>query len=148
MPGVILFPRRHLRQRLRQALLLLEAAGWLILVPLGLRLVPFRHLAQILGRAEAEGEITLTRNEQQAVISVSHAVNRSSQALPWQSGCLVRACTGAMMLRRRALPYTLYLGARMTTGGLEAHAWLCSGPVAVSGGHGESEFNVVAAFSG
>ena len=55
-----------------------------------------------------------------------------------------------MMLRRRGLPSTLYLGVARdgeAGSGARAHAWLRSGHVVVTGGAGREQFTVVASFA-
>lgn len=126
--------------------MLAEAIAWLILGPALLRLFPFQRLLPALCRAEGEGIVT--QRQQQMAIEVGHALARGSRALPWRSRCLVLAFAGAMMLRRRDVPYILYLGARIGAERLEAHAWLRSGPVRVTGGDGERDYAVVGTFAG
>ena len=136
------------RRRARQGILLAEAIAWLILGPALLRLFPFQRLLPPLCRAETEGEWIVTQRQQQMAIEVGHALVHGNRALPWRSSCLVLAFAGAMMLRRRDVPYILYLGARMGDERLAAHAWLRSGPVMVAGGDGERDYAVVGTFAG
>lgn len=128
--------------------MLAEATAWLILGPALLRLLPFKRLLPPLCRAQEEGEGVVTQRQQQMALEVGHTLVHVSRALPWRSSCLVLAFAGAMMLRRREAPYILYLGARMRDEQLEAHAWLRSGPVMVTGGNGERDYAVVGTFSG
>ena len=53
------------------------------------------------------------------------------------------------LLGLRGLPYGLYLGLRKDAkeaGGMAAHAWVCTGPVAVTGGRSFGQFTVVGVF--
>lgn len=142
-----LLSRYYLRRLKQQPLLLVETTAWLLLLPLLLRLIPFRRLAPHLGQPEGQPVIALSPTQQREAMQVSQALTRSKRTLPWPSSCLTLACAGAMMLRRRQIPYTLYLGARVHRERLEAHAWLRSGSVTVTGGDGESAYAVVAAFA-
>lgn len=69
--------------------------------------------------------------------------------VPWRCKCLERAIAGAMMLRLRGRPATLFLGvARSEPGGtFEAHAWLRCGCFPVVGEETPtSGYTVVARF--
>lgn len=53
-----------------------------------------------------------------------------------------------MMLRRRQIPSTLYLGvAKKEDGDLNAHAWLRTGDAIILGGGGLERFSVVSTFA-
>lgn len=66
----------------------------------------------------------------------------------WESQCLVKAIAGMMMLERRGIDSTIYLGTtRDEDGKMIAHAWLRSGPFYVSGSEGMKQFTVVGMFA-
>jgi len=80
-------------------------------------------------------------------VSVSRAILTMSRHLPWESKCLVQAISGKMMLRRRQIPSTLYLGvAKKEDGDLNAHAWIRCGDRILTGARGHRQFTVVASF--
>jgi hypothetical protein len=57
---------------------------------------------------------------------------------------------GAGMLRIRQIAATLALGVIKNpskTGGLEAHAWLSSGGIMITGGAGHKRYHVIATYS-
>jgi len=61
--------------------------------------------------------------------------------------CLAQAIAARVLLGLNGLPYALYLGVdKRGHSGMAAHAWVCTGPVAVTGGHGFGEFTVVGTF--
>ncbi|MEO1800116.1 MAG: lasso peptide biosynthesis B2 protein, partial [Cyanobacteria bacterium J06629_2] len=67
---------------------------------------------------------------------------------PWQSKCLVQAIAAKRMLQSRKIVSTLYLGVtRNSHQSLEAHAWLRSGQMYLTGGREREEFTVVATFA-
>jgi len=66
--------------------------------------------------------------------AVGRAVESAALRLPG-SRCLARALAAEALLLRHGLPATLRLGvARDGGAGIEAHAWVLSGGVAVAGG--------------
>ena len=132
------------RSRLRT----LEAAAALVACGLLLRIVPFAFIARLAGITEPGGQehvsLPLTRDPRAAV--VGRAVNRAAGRLPWQSGCLVRALAGRVMLARRRVPSILVLGVAMQSGEVTAHAWLIAGDGTVCGGREAPNFSPIVAF--
>lgn len=61
-----------------------------------------------------------------------------------------QAITGKLLLRRRGIPNTLYLGVIVSEDrtALEAHARLRCGPLSVSGGNGDEKYAVVGIVGG
>ncbi len=81
-------------------------------------------------------------------ISISRAILTMSRYLPWECECLAQAISGKMMLRRRQIPSTLYLGvAKKEDGDLNAHAWLLVGEIIILGGFGLKEYAIVSTFT-
>ena len=87
--------------------------------------------------------------EQQAAVErVSWAVQTMSRCTPWKSNCLAQAIAAKRMLQQLEISSTLYLGVvRKGIGGLEAHAWLRSGTVVVTGAQEMGRFTVVSTFA-
>ena len=67
---------------------------------------------------------------------VGWAINRVAPLTPTDSNCYPQALTAFWLLRRRHIPTTFYYGAAFDEDGtaLEAHVWLRSGPLVVTGG--------------
>lgn len=111
-------------------------------------LMPFRWLAPLLGQHMVESpaeEDAATLKEARLVGQVVETVSRHT---PWESKCLVQAIAGKIMLRRRGIGSTLYLGVDRDDGkGLAAHAWLRCGGVFLTGGRGRERFTVVGKFA-
>lgn len=113
-------------------------------------LLPFRWLLRLMGLPLAGAgcsSFALDEEKSAAVLAVRRAILRTSERLPWQSNCLVRALAAKMMLRRRGLPSLLQLGVRVgTTRELFAHAWLRCGEIEVVGAEDSAEFSPIAGF--
>lgn len=79
---------------------------------------------------------------------IAWAIHRVSPYTPWESNCFPQALTAKLLLRRRGIPSTLYLGAafKEDRSGMEAHAWLRCGPMYVTGGKGDEKFGTVGVF--
>ncbi len=125
--------------------LLVEATLRLAAARMALLLVPFRLVSRHLGvprreTAQDQGDRALLRR-------VSWAIGAVSRRAPWRCKCMEQGIAAKMMLRRRRLANTLYLGVARGDQQIEAHAWLRSGTVYVTGGAGRERFSVVSTFA-
>ena len=131
-------------------LLLLPA--WLMtgLARLLVLLVPFRLLAPGLGRHHGVSAfIPLLDQKQQAkALSIGRAVRMSSTLAPWNANCQAQAISARWLMGLFGLPYAVFYGvAKDPIEKMKAHAWVCAGPIQVTGGYAFDEFTVVAVFS-
>jgi len=80
---------------------------------------------------------------------ISWAVAIASRNLPGEYACLPQALAAQIMLKRRGIPTTLYLGAafKPSKDALKAHAWIRAGNVIVTGAPQHLDYRVVASFS-
>jgi len=123
----------YLRLSWARRMLLLEAGVLLAIAAVAIACVPFRRLARYLG---AHMEFDTGTTTERAVVereAVGWAVYVAARNFPWVSSCFARAVAAKVMLRRRAISSTLYLGVAPEGAGMLAHAWLRSGPVLVTG---------------
>jgi hypothetical protein len=129
--------------------LLLEAAAWLGLVRAALWLIPFRRIVTWMGLAQGESQPEAVPALAAQAAQVGWAVQAVARRTPWQSACLAQALAGSLMLRRRGLPGTLYLGVSKDAAGpekLAAHAWLRCGDHILTGANGHERFKVISTF--
>ena len=127
---------------------LIEATLWLGLARWAIVCLPFRRIAPQLGQHMAESPPEVDEEAQAKLAGVARAVRIMSRHVPWGSKCLDQAIAAHMMLHRRGLPGTLYLGvAKAGEAELEAHAWERSGPFYITGGRGRQQYTVVATFA-
>jgi len=126
-------------------ILYLEAAFWLGVSRLAILTIPFRRIAPFLGTHMASSDEIKDR---QVVLGVSRAIGTMSRYVPWECKCLAQAISGKMMLQRRQISSTLYLGVgKKADGDLNAHAWLRAGDIIILGSGGLERFSVVATFA-
>ncbi len=144
---IIRLTTKYFKKPFTEQALYLEAALWLGMSRLAILILPFRWIAPFLGKHMAHSDENEYR-DRQTVIFVSRAILDMSCHLPWECKCLAQAISGKMMLRRRQIPSTLYLGvAKKEAGDLNAHAWLHAGGINILGGGGLERFAVVSTFS-
>ena len=132
---------------------LLEAAACLALAQGVVWAVPFRRVARLMGvpgRESSSGPLS-PRHEKEA-LRAGWAVRAVAARTPWESRCLAQALAVMLMLRRRRLPGTLYLGVAKPAANdvrkIDAHAWVRCGPDLLTGAAGHERFAVVASFAG
>ena len=113
----------------RRRLLLLRTFVLLSGIRLGLALLPFQKLRQIVERLshltayhQRPQEIERT---QQLIRQIIWAVEKSAQLMPGGAKCLAKALTTQVLMGRRGLDCEFKIGvAKSTEGTLEAHAWI------------------------
>jgi hypothetical protein len=106
-------------------------------------LLPFRALALRLGVRVDETPSVMTLSP--AARDVAWGIGAAAARSPWRSKCLEQAIAAKMMLRRRGVPSTLYLG--MMREPVAAHAWVRVGERNVTGGQDVRRYAVVASFA-
>ncbi|MGD8329116.1 MAG: lasso peptide biosynthesis B2 protein [Gemmatimonadales bacterium] len=127
--------------------LLLEAALRLSWYKLALFVLPFRWIAPRLGRPVQEPSRRGSADQLADARRIGWAVSLMARKLPWHSRCLVRAVTAKVMLQRRGLRSTLYLGVRREDDRkVSSHAWLRYGDLPLVGGL-SADYTVLATFA-
>jgi hypothetical protein len=135
------------RRSPRELAALVEAAACLGLARLTVHLVPLSALSPHLGRHMAETGPAIAPAERPAALRVGWAIAAAARRLPWRCMCLEQALAARLMLRRRGLPSTLYLGASRGAEAMQAHAWLRSGELILTGAAERERFVVVSSFA-
>jgi Transglutaminase-like superfamily len=139
---------KFFKKPLADQTLYLETTFWLGISRIAILILPFRWIAPLLGTHMASSDENDENGDRETMISVSRAIRTMSRHLPWECKCLAQAISGKMMLRRKQIPSTLYLGvAKKEDGDLNAHAWLRAGDIIILGGGGLERFAVVSTFA-
>lgn len=131
-----------------QRWLLLEALLWLGLARAAVLTMPFRWILYALGQQAGTAAATPHPSQEAVIQQVAWALQVVSRRTPWQSNCLAQALAGQVILRRRQIAGTLYLGvSKEARNPLAAHAWLRSHELIVTGGNHLDRYSVIATFS-
>jgi len=118
------------------------------LVRFAILFIPFNKLARRIGKYKDESTYEVSDLERATIGNVSWAVNRVSKRTPWESKCLVQALTAQLMLNKRKISSTVYLGlTKNKEKKLKAHAWLRCGSEIITGDSEREGFTVVAKFA-
>jgi hypothetical protein len=136
---------RLLRRPARDQWLVLEAAVTLTVAGLSLRLTKFARLAPLLGRHMTESPTEVAAADAALAARVRWAIEGTAAALPWKPVCLPQAVAAKLMLRRRGVDSTLYMGLDPLT--YDAHAWLRVGTDIVTGAAEKPRFQALSSFA-
>ncbi|WP_193195680.1 lasso peptide biosynthesis B2 protein [Nostoc sp. MG11] len=110
-----------LRFKNKDRYLLINTFILLGLIKLGLWLLPFQILRQILGSISQPN----TKLDQTSLSKITWAVNVSTRYMPNGAKCLARALACQVLMTRRGYSPELRIGvAKSEEGKLEAHAWV------------------------
>ena len=116
-------------------------------VKLMVTLLPLRWYAHYLGKEHSVTIDHFIDDSYPVIYKVSQAIVRGQKSVPWQNRCLVNAITAKLMLRKKGLESTLYLGVNKENQKMKAHAWLRCGTFYVTGQRGMEKFVVVNTFA-
>ena len=107
----------------------------------------FKRLVPMLGQSVGVAPwIPLTNLHQVARgRQISAVVQMAARYTPWNSNCFPQAIVARCLLGLYGLPYCLFFGVRRNskTGAFDAHAWVVSGRVKVTGGYSFRTYTVV-----
>lgn len=117
----------------------MEAAAYLALVSVLLRVLPFR-LVMRLTRSHVAVDPPIGLSTVDVDRAVSAAVRSAARKLRWQPACLEQAIAASLMMKRRGRRGELCFGVAMADGTLRAHAWLTLDGAIVCGGRVASRF--------
>jgi hypothetical protein len=139
---------RFLRLPAAERQLLISAVLLLWAVKLGLMLLPFHTLRQLLSKL-ARVTPGLSPSRRSSVKKVVWAVEAAGRLVPWASTCLTQALTAQVLLLRRGYPALVHIGAvKGEGGGLQAHAWVENEGDVVIGGHELEQYTPLVVFDG
>lgn len=141
---MLLTMRRKLRAARKQPLIVLGLfpIAWIAigLAAMVLMLVPFRKIAPLLGQncgAVALSPLGNSSTDAWA-LWIGQAIQLASRNSPFRADCLPQALAAVALCWLAGLPTALHLGSTVPRAGaekqMEAHAWVQSGRVNVTGG--------------
>ena len=140
--------KRFVRINWRDKILFFQAFFLSGIARIAILFIPFKVVKRFLGTPKKESSYEIKIEEYRRVKRVAWAVNQASKYTPWESKCLVKAITAQRMLKTYKTYSTIYLGVNKNEkNNMQAHAWLRSGSVFVTGGYEKDNFKEVAKFS-
>lgn len=126
----------------------LEAVFISAYVRFSLSFLPFKIVANWLGNAN------IVRNNAEpgsieTIKTVEQAVRRCNKYAPWKTECYTQALTGKILLQRRGIVSTLFIGfMKDDQAEYKGHAWLKANDHFITGYHSQlAQFQVHSYFS-
>lgn len=140
--------RNFLSRPTSDQVLVLQATILLGLTRFAICTFSWKRLQKLLGQRHDETAKDISADEYELARKVYWAVHTVSPYTPWKSNCFPQALTAKILLRRRGIESTLYLGAafKQDSSDLGGHAWLRCGQFFVTGGDSSDEFGAIVAF--
>lgn len=126
----------------------LEAFFTMALTRFLILFIPFRKVASFMGKPMCLTSEDLGEELLLAAKRITGIIERLSNHTPWESKCFVKALSAQIMLKKRRIPCTLYLGmSKDKANNISAHAWLRCGKFILLGDKERHGFVTVAYFS-
>ena len=112
--------------------------------------LPFRLIAARLGARMEESRVEDDPAGLELARRIGWAIAAVARYAPWRTKCLEQALAAKAMLRMRRIPNTMYLGVERNANArspLDAHAWLRTGTLHVTGGSNVDGYTVLSTFA-
>jgi hypothetical protein len=127
--------------------MMLFAEAWVCLGSARLMLIclPFRKIAPLLGKNVADSnrhDIPPSARPGR----IRAAISRAAACAPWRTKCFEQALAGKLMLSYRKMPGIVFFGINKQGEVLNAHAWLESDGVIITGGKQVDQYTIIARF--
>lgn len=140
--------RTFIRLPLRTKWLFLEALITSAWVKVSLKIFPFKKIMSWLGAANIESDQANNQQTLNTRQQVKAALVLCNKYALWPTECYTLSLTGKLLLKRRRINSTLYIGFKKDdTGKYKGHAWLRANDTYISGFKESREFQVHSMFS-
>ena len=117
-------------------------------VKLSLKFFPFKQVMAWLGNAQTETPITPNPASQHLRAQVKNALILCNRYALWPTECYTLALTGKLLLKRRHIASTLYIGFSKTAQSqYKGHAWLRANDTYICGWAEAANFTTHSCFS-
>jgi hypothetical protein len=127
----------------KQQLLLLEAAGYLIIARFKLSFLPTKNLIEQLKNCLCHDELYGIKR-QSIIRETINAVESAANNMPGKMVCFPRAIAAQSMLQKRRIITTMYYGiARARETQISAHVWLQDGNNGIIGHTNSADYKVL-----
>lgn len=108
--------------------------------------IPFRFIAKTLGyHASVHPAVPIIdKHATRRARQISTLITGTAKYCPWNANCFAQALTARLFLNIFDIPHTICFGLkRNSLQKLDAHAWVCTGTVRVTGGYSFDQYAVV-----
>lgn len=139
--------RTFIHLPLRTKSLFIEALFISLWVKLSLKFLPFKRVLDWLGVAQEESDANADTQTWETRQQVRTALVLCNKYAFWPTECYTLSLTGKLLLKRRKIASTLYIGFKREGGNIKGHAWLRANDTYISGYKESRDFWVHSRFS-
>lgn len=85
----------------------------------------------------------------QQALAIRRAIALAAHYTPWNSSCLTQALVAKFWCQRYNIPYLFFIGIakKKHSPTIDAHAWVTTGPLAITGGQSLETHQVICSYS-
>lgn len=113
-----------------------------------LSFVPFKKIRPYLGTPGVESVVDSNIEHTAYLKKLKTALTLCKKYTPWKTECYTMALTGKIILNRKKLISTIYIGFRKdVTNEYEGHAWLRCGTIILTGNNNIASYQVQSFFT-
>jgi len=141
--------RKFFARSWRERGLFVEAFFLLGVMRTAILLLPFRKIAGMMGLVQGSTSTESVSSLPVNPSDIGWSIRAAAKRTHWESACLAQALTGMVMLGRRGINATLYLGVAKDESDpetLNAHAWLRCGDTILTGAGGVERYSAISSF--
>lgn len=131
----------------KDKLLIIEIIALLSFAKLCIKVIRFNILTNWIGKIHRE-TARESKNSLMKLFKIKRFIKSITKYLPWESVCYDKAIAAKLILNRRKIPSTLYIGlVKSKYGQLDGHAWVRAGNFYITGGMERKKYHTIAFFS-
>lgn len=122
------------------------------LAKVAIRCLSYKRLSAYFGysRQMLVASTLPSKQQLQHALSIRRTIALTSRYTPWVSTCLAQALVAKFWCQRYQIPYFLFIGLakeKKQSSGVDAHAWITAGPIAITGGYALVTHHVICSYS-
>ena len=127
--------------------LVLESFFCLIIAYLALKVLTWEKLMPMLGKLNEESPKEHQPQNTELIKRIKAAMIRAHSFLPLVSKCFIMAIAVRLILNRRKIKSTIYIGFKKGNEEFQGHAWIRSADLFLAGGRERLDYKIIAFYS-
>lgn len=113
---------------------------------------PYQRLSPYFGTScrMLNASTIISKEQIQQSIRIHNSIRLAARYTPWNSNCLTKAMVAVFWCKYYKIPYLFFIGIAKKSDkplGKDAHAWVTSGPIAITGEHSFNSHQVISTYS-
>lgn len=114
--------------------------------------LPYKQLSAFFGHRYwvLSASTLISKDQLMQAVRIRRSISLAARYTPWNSNCLTQATIAAFWCKYYKIPYLLFIGFAKKSEkplGQDAHAWVTSGPIPITGGLSFHSHQVIYTYS-